>query len=105
MKPLFVGGCQRSGTTAFAEYMNQHRQILICRKRYRHVPKHITPSFIIFEKILERDERASNGRSEYHAGLLERKDPAELRWIGDKAPKYVRHLEVLHKNNPGRVSS
>lgn len=102
MRPLFVGGCgQRSGTTAFADYLNQHQQILICRERYRHDARRINPSFFTFERILSQDEKVTNRRREYHAKLLKEKDPAKLKWIGDKAPVYVKRLKPLHENNPG----
>ena len=101
MRPLFVAGCQRSGTTAFADYLNQHQQILLCRERYRHMPRKITPSFFAFERILQHDEEVTERRREYHVKLLKKKDPAKLKWIGDKAPRYVRLMKVLLKNNPG----
>jgi hypothetical protein len=101
MRPLFVGGCgQRSGTTAFADYLNQHQQILVCRERYRHAARRINPSFFTFERILSHDEEVTNKRREYHEKLLKKKDPAQLKWIGDKAPLYVNHLKLLQKNNP-----
>ena len=101
-RPLFVGGCgQRSGTTAFADYLNEHQQILICRERYRHDARSVNPSFFTFERILSYDEEVTNRRREYHARLLKEKDPAKLKWIGDKAPRYVNHLKTLQKNNPG----
>src|SRR5919107_4319510 len=102
MRPLFVGGCgQRSGTTAFADYLNKHQQILVCRERYRHAVLRINPSFFSFERILSHDEEVTNRRMEYHAKLLKEKDPAKLKWIGDKAPLYANHLKLLQKNNPG----
>ena len=37
----------------------------------------------------------------YHTELLAKKDPAKLKWIGDKLPFYVRWMNVLAENNPG----
>ena len=100
-KPLFVAGCQRSGTTAFAEYLNQHPKILVGVERYGRVPaKTITPELFTFERILDYKEETIRPR-EYYVELLSKKEPEKLEWIGDKNPNYVLHLEVLSRNNPG----
>lgn len=101
MKPLFVAGSPRSGTTGLADYLNQHEQILLCRERYKYGPRKVTPELFTFERILDYGERETNIPRQYHAELLERKDPAKLKWIGDKYPTYVKQLKILAKNNPG----
>ena len=101
MNVLFVAGPGRSGTSAFARYLNQHEEILICRERYKFIPEEVTPELFSFEKILDHQERETNLPREYHVNLLSRKDPAKLKWVGDKTPSYVRSLEPLLKNNPG----
>lgn len=101
MKPLFVAGCQRSGTTAFAEYLNQHQEVLVCKERYKYVPTEVALDYLTFDRILDYREGETNVPREYHVELLQRKDPAKLRWIGDKNPGYFRHFEGLQEYNPG----
>lgn len=101
MNILFVAGSGRSGTTAFANYLNQHPRVLICRERYKFLQPQITPDLFTFERILDYREGETNLPKSYHEKLLAGKDPNELAWIGDKTPSYVRNLGKLHKNNPG----
>lgn len=102
MKLLFVAGSPRSGTTALANYLNQHQEVLICRERYKYVsPKKIDPSTFAFERILDYRDGETNIPKEYHEQILREKDPAKLKWVGDKYPFYVKRFEKLLKNNPG----
>jgi hypothetical protein len=101
LKPLFVAGCQRSGTTAFAEYLNQHQEVLVCKERYKYVPTEVTLDYLTFDRILDYREGETNVPREYHVELLGKKEPAKLRWIGDKNPGYFRHFEGLQEYNPG----
>lgn len=101
MNILFVAGPGRSGTSAFIRYLNQHEEVLICQERYKFIPQEVTPDLFTFDKILDHKERETNLSREYHVELLSKKDPARLKWIGDKTPGYVRNLKALHKNNPG----
>ena len=39
--------------------------------------------------------------AERHAKLIADKDPAKLRWLGDKGPYYVRSMDRLAGRNPG----
>jgi Sulfotransferase family len=111
-RPLFVCGPARGGTTAFADYLNWHQEILVCQERYKMgaPPERITPAHFTFERILDfrpgETEKPiwKNGRElfvKYHTELLARKDPAKLKWIGDKGPFYVRYMDVLARNNAG----
>ena len=108
MRPLFVSGCERSGTTAFADYLNEHPQILVLRERYRFHPEEITPDLFGFDRILDfteadRDERRKidNWYKNLTARMLAAKDPSALAWMGDKDPFYLENLEELRRNNPG----
>lgn len=101
MRPLFVAGCQRTGTTAFTEYMNSHPEVLICRERYKYMPLEVTFDHFSFERILDYSEAETNVPEEQYAELLTRKDPAELKWIGDKNPDYYKHFARLLEQNPG----
>lgn len=108
MRPLFVSGCERSGTTAFADYLNEHPQILILRERYRYHPEKITPDLFDFDRIMDFTEADNDERRKIDdwyknltARMLETKDPSDLAWIGDKDPFYLEDLEDLNWNNPG----
>lgn len=105
VRPLFICGAARSGTSALTEYLNLHEELLVCMERYRFVPRKVDPRSFTFERILDYEARRSGGEAsvprEYHAELLSRKDPAKLRWIGDKHPGYVVWLQTLLENNPG----
>lgn len=108
VRPLFVAGSSRSGTTALVDYLNAHEQVLICRERYKYVCNRVTPEWLTFENILDyepgqgrKSGAQTNVPRKHHVDLLSRKDPAELRWIGDKYPNYVRHLATLCRDNPG----
>lgn len=108
MRLLFLGGPSRSGTTALADYLNLHEEILLCQERYKYVCDRVTPSYFTFDRILEYQPQQGRGRTAetnasrvFHAELIAGKDPARLRWIGDKYPNYVRWLDTLRQNNPG----
>ena len=109
---LFVCGCDRSGTTTFADYLNRHPEVLICQERFKATlpQEKITPELFTFDRILDfRPGEAENpiwknGKEffvEYHKELVADKNPERLKWIGDKNPNYVRRLELLAGNNPG----
>lgn len=101
MKPLFIVGSPRSGTTGLADYLNEHEEILLCRERYKYGPRNVTPDLFTFERILDYGERETNISREYHANLLANKDPAKLKWVGDKYPSYIRRLRRVSKDSPG----
>nr|WP_269635258.1 sulfotransferase [Rubrobacter radiotolerans] len=108
LRPLFVGGCQRSGTTAFIDYLNEHEEILVCHERYKRLRRdRIAPDLFTFERILDYRPRETNKPQNIdlyvkrHADIIARKDPARLRWIGDKNPGFINTMDLLLKNNPG----
>ncbi|MGB3681080.1 MAG: sulfotransferase [Rubrobacteraceae bacterium] len=104
-RTLFLGGSPRSGTTALTDYLNQHESVLVCRERYKHIQARVDPGLFTFDRILDYVPRREGGETntprEHHVELLAKKDPAKLRWIGDKHPGYVRSLGMLSENNPG----
>ena len=101
-RPLFVTGCQRSGTTAFAEYLNHHPEIFVGVERYGRIPaKDLTPEHFSFERILDYGAEDSLRPREYYEELLLNKDSEKLKWIGDKFPGYAKWLRPLSENNPG----
>lgn len=106
---LYVGGPQRSGTSAIVYYLNRHPEVLLCRERYKWIPpREVRPDLFTFERILDyrmspqgRDREETNTPREFHEKLLAGKDPERIRWIGDKNPNYVQRLDKLAVNNPG----
>lgn len=101
LRPLFVAGCQRSGTTAFVEYLNDQPEILVCRERYKYIPRQVTFDHFSFERILDYSESETNMPEQDYAELVARKDPQKLKWIGDKNPDYYQVFERLLEQNPG----
>ena len=110
VRPLFVVGCPRSGTTAFADYLNQHPEILVCRERYNKVPwARVTRDLFTYERILDFRPEETNqqplggleGWMQYHAEIVAKKDPTKLMWVGDKIPNFFREMGLLSENNPG----
>lgn len=106
IRPLFVIGPSRSGTTAVTDYLNRHDEILICRERYKSVPEKIDPAVFTFEKILDYEPGRGKGYEtdvprEHHAELLTSKDPTKLKWIGDKQPSGAQRFRAISANNPG----
>lgn len=98
---LFITGPGRSGTTAFAEYLNRHPEILVCIERYKHIGSRVSPSLFTFDRILDYRDGETNVSTERHEKLLGKKDPRKLKWIGDKAPGYAKTLQALSENNAG----
>jgi hypothetical protein len=108
VKPLFIAGPRRSGTTGLTVYLNDHPEVLVCRERFTGWPRRlITPELLTFERIMDFEDghepphRITNARRRKHRQILDRKDFAKLRYIGDKVPQYTNSLKVLSENNPG----
>lgn len=106
MNFLFVGGPPRSGTTAFTKYLNEHPEVLVCRERFKWLPQEqVSRELFTFERILDFEDgyekRDTERRQKVHEELLTRKNPEELKWMGDKFPGYVNMLDTLSENNPG----
>ncbi len=111
LRPLFVGGPARSGTTAFTNYLNRHEQILLCEGRYKGIQNQVSWELFGFERIMDFSRPEETEKPplaeireqfvERHAELLSRKNPSKLRWLGDKGPFYVRSTDRLAANNPG----
>lgn len=104
-RPLFVIGASRSGTTALTDYLNEHEEILICMERYKRVPERLTPELLTLRRILDYEPQREGGETnisrERQEAIVAKKDPAKLRWIGDKCEARSRHYRLLSGNNPG----
>ena len=108
---LFVCGCDRSGTTALADYLNRHPEILVCQERFETTKEgEITLDLSTFERMLDFGPRETGDSApdndgdrliRPHMELLANKDPARLRWIGASSSDYVRRMESVAGNNPG----
>lgn len=101
MRPLFVAGCQRTGTTAFTEYLNDHPDVLVLRERYKYVARQVTFDHFAFERVLDYSATETNVPESQFVELLARKDPENLKWVGDKNPDYYKHFDRLLDQNPG----
>jgi acetoacetate decarboxylase len=57
VKPLFIAGPGRSGTTALTVYLNEHPEVLVCRERFTGWPRQkITPELFTFERIMDFED-------------------------------------------------
>lgn len=100
-RPLFVAGCQRSGTTAFAEYLNVHPEVMLLRERYKFIPHEVASDLLSFERILQYSAGETNVPEEQYVELLASKDQKKLKWVGDKNPDYYAFFGRLVRQNPG----
>jgi hypothetical protein len=108
---LFICGCDRSGTTALADYLNRHPEILICQERSISTQKgEIALDLPTFERMLDFGHEKTGDSAPDNGGdrlikprteLLANRDPARLRWIGASNSDYVRRMESVAGNNPG----
>jgi len=108
---LFVCGCDESGTTILADYLNRHPEILISQDDSEATQQGevaLDPS--TFEKTLgfgpeETEDPISDDNkarlTEHPAEPTANKDLARLRWIGASNSDYVRRMESVAGNNPG----
>jgi hypothetical protein len=108
VKPLFIAGPSRSGTTALTVYLNEHPEVLVCRERFAGWPRQeITPKLFTFDRIMDFEDghepphRDTDKRRRRHRQILDGKNFAKLRYVGDKVPQYTDSLKVLSENNPG----
>jgi hypothetical protein len=102
---LFVAGCPRSGTSAVAFLLNEHRSMAIGFERYKRTrgviePMHFEPEHFFSPLLLETDSRGEL----LYARLRERYDRGEVLVAGDKVPLYTRVLPQLFGRFPhGKV--
>ncbi len=106
MKPLFIAGPGRSGSTALTMYLNEHPEVLVCRERFKWIPREeVKLELFTFERIMDFEDgyerRDSGTRKKRHQAILVSKDFSKLRWVGDKVPGYTQTLPLLAQNNPG----
>lgn len=100
MRPLFIAGCPRSGTSALTDYLNAHPEILITMERYKHT-MHITPELFTPERLLDFRPGETRQPREQLAALLQSKRWEDLKWVGDKRPTYFLRYEELSEHNTG----
>lgn len=113
---LFVCGNPRSGTSALCDLLNVDRRIIVGMERYRRIRQMVTPSHFTKERFVD----PSPGQTNYlprrlipsnepgfrvwpedEGELVDKWDSAELRYVGDKAPFYVRQLPYMREVFPG----
>jgi len=94
--PLFIVGCERSGTTALLALMNYDPHIILGRERFKFIcnklqPYHFKPD--IFYN--PRSEETNVLNYDYYEKLKDRWSKGGVLYIGDKNPLYFRHLDHL----------
>lgn len=103
---LFLAGCPRTGTTALQEYLNVHPQVMVCRERYKWIePSAVTLTMFEPDRLIDFDRATERYRTDtrrmHMQAILDSKSVAELRWVGDKFPGYLRSIPTLALANPG----
>ncbi|SMC04639.1 hypothetical protein SAMN00767673_1167 [Rubrobacter radiotolerans DSM 5868] len=98
-------GFLRDDVVELADLLNAREDVMVCRERYKFAPEKVDPAAFTFERILDyepRQDGETDTPREYHARLLDGKDPDKLRWIGDELPPgRERLLRQLDRQNPG----
>jgi hypothetical protein len=110
-RPLFVCGCDRSGTTALADYLNRHPKILVCQDSIESEQQgEITLDPSTFERMVDPLPKEPGDAAPHNDGdrlikpraeFLANRDPSELQWIGTSNSDYLMRMESLAGNNPG----
>jgi len=108
---LFVCGCDTSGVTALANYLNHHPEIFICQERSQKAEQgEVTLDLSTLGGMLDAGPKKTkvstsniDGKPlmKHDAELLAHKDQAILRWVGASNSYYVRCMESVAANNPG----
>lgn len=106
MKYLFVGGPQRSGTTAFAQVLNEHPRIFLGLERYKNLyinnPQDITPQLFEEERFFRVDPSETNvGLDDYQAMNIVRQKFRDATYRGDKRPRMMQFRRVIAEQIPG----
>jgi hypothetical protein len=99
---LFVGGCQRSGTTAMGHLLNVDERIVVGQERFKFL--RTPPSILRFapQIFFNPVPQETNGMNlEMYDRLRRRWAAGGVRYLGDKNPSYVRGLETLEQTYPG----
>jgi hypothetical protein len=98
-------------STALADYLNLHPEILVCQLRSKTTQQGEIQGYLsTFERLLDSGPKESGDSAPdndgddlivHNAELLANKDLAKLRWIGDRDVDYTKHMESVAANNPG----
>jgi hypothetical protein len=105
MKYLFVGGPQRSGTTAFVSMLNRHPQIALGVERYKRLygkKGEASPALFEAERFfaIQPDETNVEWSRYGDRKTFERKFLTAT-YRGDKVPNILRYQERLSSGLPG----
>ena len=100
MRPLFVAGCPRSGTTAIANYLNVHPSVMVTIERYNHTMP-ITPDLFTPDRLTDFRDGETRQAPTRTLNLLASKDWKRLEWVGDKRPRYFLVYDEIATANAG----
>lgn len=101
---VFVCGVPRSGTTAFADLLNLHPQIVVGVERFKHLAlrqasnPQFTPEVFTKSRFFDFRPDDTNIVRSYDAEKYE-----SALWVGDKVPRYYRHARTIFDRFPGAV--
>ena len=106
MNYLFIGGPQRSGTSALARLLNQHPQIAIGIERYKYLFKRdrvgeVGPALFEPDRFLKIRRAETNiGAHSYDDFEAIRRKYDTVSYRGDKLPKIVDFHEIIAERFP-----
>lgn len=112
---LFVGGCARSGTTAFVDLLSSHRDVLVSHERWINTvraahaagaPMPIGAEHFqgarFLKPVPEETQAYQWGQNPERLRAMTLKF-ARAQVIGDKVPEYYRHLPTLFARLPTAI--
>lgn len=113
---LFICGNPRSGTSAVCNLLNVDRRIIVGMERYRRIRESLTPAHFTRERffdpnpghtnylplrLIPPNQPGFNVWPEDEEEVIAKWDSANLEYVGDKAPFYVRQLPYMREVFPG----
>ena len=92
---LFIGGCPRSGTSAFADLLDGDSRFAIGNERFKFIHKEVGPEHFEPDHFFNPVKEETNGRFERITDLRPRWDEGRVEVLGDKVPFYYYELDRL----------
>lgn len=101
MKYLFVAGCPRSGTTALARLLNHDNRIIVGIERFISIRDAIRPEHFEKHRFLNPSKDETHlFDTELFESFRAKWDQDNIRYIGDKVPRYYQHMDYLTETFP-----
>ncbi len=105
---LFIAGTARSGTSAFAELLCAHSEMVVCNERFYRLaneariaelnPEAFAPERLLYPSADETHNHDWNNGGPYQKRLTEKYPRARI--LGDKVPHYHHHADHIAAQFP-----